>query len=163
MITSKMQDVLNTHACAEYYSSYLYLSMSAYCEAQTYKGFAKWLRIQSAEEMAHAHKILDYILERGGSCSLKNMEAPPAEFNGVFSVFEAVQKHEQRVSQMVRDLYDVSVAEKDVAAQIFLQWFISEQVEEEARVKEIVDKLHMVGDRPGTILYLDKEYGKREA
>jgi ferritin len=135
--------------------------MGAYCEAKAYKGFGRWLRVQHGEELEHARKVLDYVVARGGQTSLGAIPAPPREFGTITQVFEAVLNHERRVTERIHALYATSAAEKDTAAQVFLQWFVGEQVEEENAATEILDKLRMVGDRPGSALYLDKEYGKR--
>jgi ferritin len=162
MIGPKMEEALNRHVSLEVSSSYLYLAMSAWCEAKAWKGFARWLRVQSDEELAHAKKSLDYLLARGGQAKLGAIDAPPAtSFSGPLEVFEKVLEHERRVTAFVNDLSGVAEQERDRAAEVFLQWFVAEQVEEEARVVEIVDRVRMVGDRPGAALYLDKEYGKR--
>ena len=161
MISPKMQDALAEHASQEMYSAYLYLSMSAYCEAKAYKGFGRWLRVQHGEELDHARKVIDYVLARGGPPALAAVPAPPREFGTLSQVFEAVLAHERRVTERIHALYATAAAEKDTAAQVLLQWFVGEQVEEEAAAQEILDKLRMVGDRPGSALYLDKEDGKR--
>ena len=161
MITPRMQEALNRHVQQETFSSYLYLAMSAWCEAKAWKGFARWLRVQADEELAHAKKSLDFLLARGGEAKLGAIEAPPSSWASINDVFEKVLEHERKVTAFVSDLHGVAEAEKDKAAAIFLQWFIAEQVEEEARASEILDKLRMVGDRPGAALYLDKKYGKR--
>ena len=161
MIGPKMQDALNLHVQAEAYSSYLYLAMSAWCEAKAWKGFARWLRVQHGEELDHAKKILDFLLARGGEAKLGPVEAPPSSWATVLELFEKVLEHERKVTASVHDLHALSVSEKDTATAVFLQWFVTEQVEEEANVQEIVDRLRMVGDRQGAALYLDKEYGKR--
>ena len=161
MIGSRMQEALNRHVQHETFSSYLYVAMAAWCEAKAWKGFARWLRVQADEELAHAKKSLDFLLARGGEAKLGAIEAPPSSWSSINDVFEKVLEHERKVTAFVSDLHGVAEAEKDKAAAIFLQWFIAEQVEEEARASEIVDKLRMVGDRPGSALYLDKEYGKR--
>ena len=161
MITPKMQDALCAHVEQEMYSAYLYLAMGAYCETKAYKGFGRWLRVQHGEELEHARKVVDYVVARGGQTSLGAIPAPPREFGTITQVFEAVLNHERRVTERIHVLYATSAAEKDTAAQVFLQWFVGEQVEEEAAASEILDKLRMVGDRPGAALYLDKEYGKR--
>jgi ferritin len=162
MIGPKMQEALNRHVQLETWSSYLYLAMSAWCEAKAWKGFARWLRVQSEEELAHARKSLDFLLARGGEAKLGAVEAPPASWASVHEVFERVLEHERSVTRFVDELRATAQKEKDPAAEVFLQWFVSEQVEEEARAQEVVDRLKIVGDRPGTVLYLDKEYGKRE-
>src|SRR6266511_3454693 len=161
MIGPKMQQALNRHVQAETSSSYLYLAMSAWAEAKAWKGFARWLRVQSDEEVLHARKTLDFLLARGGEARLGAIDAPPASWASVNEVFEKVLEHERNVTALVNDLSALAHEEKDRAAEILLQWFVSEQVEEEARVVEIVDRLRMVGDRPGAAIYLDKEYGKR--
>ncbi len=161
MISPKMQEALNRHVQQEIFSSHLYLAMSAWCEAKAWKGFARWLRVQSEEELTHAKKSLDFLLARGGEANLGAIEAPPSAWASVNDVFEKVLEHERRVTALVGDLHSAAEHERDKAAAVFLQWFISEQVEEEARAVEIVDRLRMVGDRPGAALYLDKEYGKR--
>jgi ferritin len=161
MITPKMQDALCAHVEQEMYSAYLYLAMGAYCEAHAYKGFGRWLRVQHGEELEHARKVLDYVVARGGQPALGAIAAPPREFGAITQVFEAVLAHERRVTERIHALHATAGAERDTACQVFLQWFIAEQVEEENAASEIVDKLRMVGDRPSAALYLDKEYGKR--
>jgi ferritin len=161
MIGPKMQEALNRHVHAEMYSAYLYLAMSAWCEANTWKGFARWLRVQHDEELSHARRSLDFLLLRGGNARLAGIDAPPFPWTSLNDVFEKVLEHERKVSALVHDLHATAIQERDTASQVFLQWFVSEQVEEEARAGEIVEKLRMVGDRPGAALYLDKEYGKR--
>jgi ferritin len=161
MITAKMQDALVAHVEQEIYSAYLYLAMGAHCDVKAYKGFGRWLRAQHEEELIHARKALDYVLVRGGKPALGAIPAPPREFGSIVDVFEAVLKHERSVTERIHALHAAAVAEKDTAAQVFLQWFVAEQVEEEAAASEILDRLRMVGDRPGAALYLDKEYGKR--
>jgi len=161
MIGPRMQEQLNRHVQVEVFSSYLYLAMAAWCEAKAWKGFARWLRVQSDEELAHAKKSLDFLLARGGEAKLGALEAPPSAWASPIDLFERVLEHERKVTAFVNDLFSAAQQEKDRAAEVFLQWFVSEQVEEEARVVEILDRLRMVGDRPGAALYLDKEYGKR--
>jgi ferritin len=161
MITTKMQDALCAHVEQELYSAYLYLAMSAHCEVKAYKGFGRWLRVQHGEELAHAQKVLDFVVARGGHPTFGAIPAPPREFGTVTQVFEAVLEHERRVTERILGLHKTATAEQDTTTQVFLQWFIGEQVEEEAAATEIVDKLRMVSDRPGAALYLDKEYGKR--
>ncbi|HEX9242644.1 MAG TPA: ferritin [Anaeromyxobacter sp.] len=161
MIGAKMQDALNRHVQAETSSSYLYLAMSAWCEARAWKGFARWLRVQTDEELAHARKSLDFLLARGGEAKLVAVEAPPSGWASVNEVFERVLEHERKITAFVNDLYAAAQAEKDRATEVFLQWFIAEQVEEEARAMEIVDRLRIIGDKSSAALYLDKEYGKR--
>ncbi len=162
MIDSKIQDALNAHIDAELASAQLYLAMSAHCEQKAYKGFGRWLRAQQAEETMHAHKFLDYLLARSGEVALGAQAAPPREFGTLTQTFEAVLAHEREVTARIHALYTLAGELKDTATQVFLQWFVTEQVEEEENASEIVDRLHMVGERPGSALYLDKEYGKRK-
>lgn len=161
MISQKMQDAINTQIQAEMYSAYLYLSMSAYCESKSLKGFANWLNVQYQEETFHATKLMAYLGERGGKVRLATIDAPPCEFGSMVELFEKVQDHEQHVTSLINKLYEVAVAEKDFAAQIFLQWYINEQVEEEASVGEVLDKLAVLGEKTSEILYLDKELATR--
>lgn len=162
MLSKKMQEAFNTQIQAEQASSYLYLSMAVYCEAKNFKGFGHWLKVQYQEENGHAMKMVDYVLERGGSVALKTIEAPPVEFGSPLNVFEKVLSHEQQVTAAINKLYEVALEEKDYASQAFLQWFINEQVEEEASANEIVEKIKFIGDKGGGIIYLDKELGKRQ-
>ena len=163
MISKKMQDAINGQVQAELSSAYMYLSMSAYCDSKNFRGFLKWLRAQYLEETAHAMKLLDYLMERGGIVSLAVIDAPPAEYGTPLEVFEKVLEHELYVTSLIHKLHAVAVAESDLAAQIFLQWFVTEQVEEEANATDIVERLKMIGDKSSGILYLDKELGKRGA
>lgn len=162
MISQKMQDAVEAQVQAEVESSYLYLAMSVHCEQAGFRGFARWLRLQHAEELAHALKFVDHVLERGGRLALRAVPAPPAEFGSPLQVFEKVLEHERKVTSLIHALYEQAQGERDVATQVFLQWFVSEQVEEEAHASEIVDRLRMVGEKGGAVFYLDKELGKRE-
>ncbi|MDF2500769.1 MAG: Ferroxidase [Anaerosporomusa subterranea] len=159
MINKTVQDAINTQIQKETYSAYLYLAMAADCEAKNLKGFASWLRIQYQEEVSHAMKLYDYLLERGGAVALQAIQAPPADFGTPLKMFEQVLEHEQYITASINGLYEVALANKDYATQIFLQWFINEQVEEEASASEVLEKIRMTGDR--ALLYLDKELGKR--
>jgi ferritin len=161
MISAKMQEALNAHVTAEMSSAYLYLSMSAHCESNAFKGFAHWFRVQYHEEVAHALKMMDYLLTRGGQVKLGAIEPPPTEFGTMLQVFDATLAHERKITAAVNKLYELAVSEGDTATRVFLDWYVTEQVEEEARVSEWVEKLKMVGDRSGAVLYLDKEARKR--
>jgi ferritin len=161
MLTPKMQDALCAHIDQEMYSANLYLAMSAHCEARAFKGFGRWLRVQHEEELEHARRVLDHVVARGGQAALGAVSAPPREFGTMTQVFEAVLAHERQVTARIHELYAIASAERDTASQVFLQWFVTEQVEEESLASEILEKLRMMGDRPGAALYLDKEYGKR--
>ena len=145
------------------YSAYLYLSMSAYCEAANLPGFAHWMRVQAQEEVSHAMKFYDFICERGGRVVLQAIDQPPTEFQSPLHVFEQTLEHEQKVTVMIHDLYALAAQEKDYASQAFLQWFVTEQVEEEGSATQIVETLKMIGDKGQALVMLDRELGKRGA
>ena len=161
MIGKKMQDALNEQVNAELYSAYLYLSMVAYFESVNLPGFATWMRVQTQEEVVHAMKIYDYVNERGGRVILKPIDGPPAEWKSPLDAFEAAYKHEQKVTGLINGLVNLAIEEKDHAANMFLQWFVSEQVEEENSADTIVQKLKLMADAPGGMYMLDKEMGQR--
>lgn len=161
MISKTMQDALNAQINLEQSSAQLYLAMSAHCAGKSFKGFAHWLKIQSAEETAHAAKLVDFLLDRGGKLELKPIPAPPTDFGGVIQVFEQTLAHEKTITVRINALFELARSEKDYASEIALQWYVTEQVEEESRVGEIVDHLHAVGDQGGAIWYLDSKMGKR--
>ena len=161
MINQTIQEALNAQINAEQYSAQLYLAMSVFLENKNFKGFAKWLRVQAEEETSHAMKLVDYVLERGGRVELKPIEAPAVNFGGPLQVFEGALKHEQLVTSKIHALYEAARGAKDYATEVMLQWFITEQVEEEANAGEIVERLKAVGEQGGAVWYLDKELGKR--
>ena len=156
-----MQEAINSQINAEIYSSYLYLSMSAYFESINLSGFASWMRAQAQEEMVHAMKFYDYVNERGGRVILGPIEAPPSEWESAVSVFDATYKHEQKVTGLINDLVDLAIEEKDHATNNLLQWFVSEQVEEEASASGVLNKAKLTGDAPGGLFMLDQELGAR--
>jgi ferritin len=161
MLSPKMQDAFNGQITKEFYASHLYLAMSAYFEALNLKGFAHWMRVQSDEEREHALKLFDFILDRGGSVELGAVEQPPSEFGSPVEIFQASLAHERRVTAWINELYAHAAAENDYASQVFLQWFIDEQVEEEANASEMIDRLHMAGDNKAALLMLDTEMKSR--
>lgn len=161
MIGKNMQDAINNQIQAELYSAHLYLAMSLYSEEKNLLGFANWLKIQYQEETSHAMKLMAYLQERGGSVKLQAIAAPPADFGTPLEMFEKVLEHEQHITSLINKLYEVALTEKDYAAQIMLQWFIEEQVEEEASASAILERLRMVGNSTGSMLYIDKELKKR--
>jgi ferritin len=163
MLSKKLQDAMNEQIKNELYSAYLYLSMSAYCEAANLPGFAHWMRMQAQEEEAHAMKFYDFIYERGGRVVLQAIDQPPFEFPSPLAVFEQTLEHEQKVTGMINDLYALAVEEKDYASQIFLQWFVTEQVEEEASATQILETLKMIGDKGHALIMLDRQLGSRGA
>jgi len=159
MISEKMEIALNKQINAELYSSYLYLSMAAYFESVDLAGCANWMRAQTQEEIFHAMKMYDFLNERGGRVKLTAIEAPPTEWESPLAVFEHAYKHEQLVTSLINDLMELAISEKDHATQIFLQWFVSEQVEEEASANEVVQKLKLAGD--SGLFMVDRELGQR--
>ncbi len=161
MISKKMEDALNEQVNAELYSAYLYLSMESYFKAQNLNGFANWMRVQTQEEVTHATKIYEFISERGGRAILKAIEGPQTEWDSALAVFNAVYKHEQKVTGLINDLVDLAIKEKDHATNSFLQWFVNEQVEEESSADGIVQQLKMMENAPGGMFMLDRELGQR--
>jgi ferritin len=162
VIKEKMQKAINKQINAELYSSYLYLAMAAQFEANNLLGFAQWLKVQSKEENTHAMKFYEYVLERGGEVTLTEIAAPQKEWKSHLAAFEAVYAHELKVTGLLNDLLKLAREEDDTATQALLQWFINEQVEEEANASLIVEKLTMIKDAPQGILMLDKELGERK-
>jgi ferritin len=162
MLSKKIQDAINEQINSEFYSSYLYLSMSAYCEPANMKGFAHWMMLQSKEEWGHGMKFFDYVSDRGGRVMLRTIDKPPAEFKSPLDVFQKVLSHEQEVTAKIHRLYELAVKEDDYATQVALQWFITEQVEEEKNAGEIVDQLKMIGDHKPSLMMLDKQLGARQ-
>ncbi|MCL0032471.1 ferritin [Peptococcaceae bacterium] len=135
--------------------------MSNYLTQQNLNGAASWMRMQAQEELDHAMKIFDYIHARGGSVTLTAIEQPPTEWISALDVFEKAYEHEQKVTKMINDLVGLAIAEKDHASHNMLQWFISEQVEEEESIKSIVERLKLISNAPGALLMMDKELGMR--
>ena len=161
MINKSMQDAMNDQINKELYSSYLYLSMAAYFEDRNLPGFSRWMRVQEAEEREHAMKFYDFILERGGKVTLKAIDAPKTEWASTMEVAEEVAAHEAKVTASIYALYELALKEKDYPAQVMLQWFISEQVEEEKNAAEIVANLKLIEERGTAVLMLDHRLGKR--
>ena len=161
MLSKKMLDELNRQVNAELYSSYLYLSMAAYFESINLKGFANWMKIQAREEVTHAMKFFNYINERGGRVTPDTIKKPPAEWKSPLDVFEATYKHEVNVTKMINSLVTLAVKEKDHATYNMLQWFVAEQVEEEASADEIRQQLKLIGRNGRGIWMLDRELGQR--
>jgi ferritin len=163
MITKKVQEALNKQINEEFYSSYLYLSMSAYFESKDLQGFAQWFRLQADEEYAHAMKMFDYVYQIGGDVKLMQIAGPKTNWKSFLQVFQDTFKHEQKVTKNINDLLELSYAEKDHATVNFLQWFVSEQVEEEATAQQNMKKMEMVGDSKAGLFMIDKELGGRVA
>lgn len=162
-MTNTLLNALNDQVNHEFYAAYLYLSMSAYFEASTLPGFAHWMKVQAQEEVGHAMKIYNFILDRGDAVTLKAIAQPPTTFKSPLDVFQQALEHERKVTGLINSLYELAQKEKDYPAQMMLHWFIDEQVEEEKNASEIVTKLQMIGDSKGMLLHLDHELGKRKA
>jgi ferritin len=162
-ISKKMAEALNGQINAELYSAYVYLSMSAYFESEDLKGMASWMKAQAQEEVAHAMKIYNFVHERGGRVKLLPIEGPATDWDGPLAVFEAALKHEQHVTGLIHELVSKATAEKDYATKNMLDWFVDEQVEEEATASAIVAKLKMSGGEGPALLMLDAQLGAREA
>jgi ferritin len=163
MLSRTMQDAINEQIKNEVYSAYLYLSMSAYCESINLPGFAHWMQMQAQEEMVHAMKFYGYVHDRGGRVVLLAIDQPPAEFQSPLDIFEKALEHEQKVTALINNLYELAIQEKDYASQVLLQWFVTEQVEEEDSATQVIDTLTMVGDSRQALLMLDRELGGRQA
>lgn len=161
MLNPKVQEAFNKQLNAELASGYLYLSMAAHFEAQNFQGVAGWLRAQAREELGHAMKFYDFINDRDGRVTLAAIGAPPTQWKSPLDAFEDAYRHEVAVSGMIDDLVNLALAEKDYMAKTFLDWFVSEQVEEEANVLLIVDKLKLVGDEGLGLFMMDNELGQR--
>jgi len=163
MLTKAVQDAINEQINAELNSAYLYLAMSAYCSAANWTGSARWMRVQSQEELSHAIKLFDYIIDRGGRATLKPLSQPPTDFKSLHAVFQQILEHEQGVTKKIHKLYEMAVKENDYATQVMLQWFITEQVEEEKTVGEILAQLKMIGEQSTALFMLDRHLGTRTA
>jgi ferritin len=161
MLGKEIQDAMNDQIKNEFYAAYQYLSMAAYCESENLPGFAHWMRAQAREETEHAMKFYDFILDRNGRVVLQAIEEPLVEFGSPLEVFERALEHEQRVTAMINDLYGLAGRENDYASQTFLQWFVTEQVEEEKNAGDVVETLKMIGDRSEALFLLDRELGGR--
>lgn len=160
LISEKMQELINQQINAELYSSYLYLSMAAYFESHNWSGFAAWMKGQAGEEMGHAMKFYEYLLERGGKVVLQAIPAPHSNWESPQAVFEETYQHELKVTDRIHRLLDAAIAEKDHATSNFLQWFVKEQVEEESSTLKLQEKLKMAGTSLGSVFRLDHDAGK---
>ncbi len=161
MIGKKMEESLNGQLNAELYSAYLYLSMAAYFESVDLSGFANWMRIQTQEEQFHAMKFYDYIIERGGRVILSPVDAPPSDWDSPFAAFKATLEHEQKVTGLINELVYLAREVKDNASEVFLQWFVNEQVEEEDNVGKVLGQLKLIKDSPEALFMMDKEMRQR--
>jgi ferritin len=162
MIEQSVQDALNEQIRHEFYSAYVYLAVSGYCERNSLPGFAHWMRVQSQEELAHALKIFDFVNDRGGRVELKSIEQPGVDFGSPLDIARKALENEQKVTAQIERLYDLAVKQNDRPTQVLMQWFISEQVEEEKNATLLVDQLKMIGDDRAALLMYDMELGKRQ-
>ena len=162
MLSKKVLDALNKQINAELYASYLYQSMSAHFAAENLKGMSHWMAVQAQEEHGHAMRIYNFILERGDRVALAALDAPPTSWKSPLAIFEAAYKHEQKVTKMIDNLVQLARAEKDHATEVMLQWFVTEQVEEEAQTSEIAQNLKRIGDSAGSLFMYDSVLGRRE-
>ena len=163
MLSKKMEGALNDQVNNEFYSHYLYLSMAAHFESSNLNGFGHWLRVQAKEESEHAMKFYEYLIQREGKVILQPIAAPPTTWKSNKLVFQDAYQHEQKVTGLIIKLVELAKSEKDYATENFLQWFVKEQVEEEASAHEILQKLQMLGSDGGALFMLDGELGKRSA
>ncbi|MBU0598184.1 ferritin [Patescibacteria group bacterium] len=162
MINKKIESAINGQIQAELYSSYLYLAMSAYCQSLNFKGFAHWLKMQAEEEVEHALKFYNFLLDRGGTVELLAIQKPPVSFVTPAKAFSQAYGHEQKVTGLINKLYELARQEKDYAFEQLLHWFIDEQVEEEAQTQEISEILAKLGGKGNGIWMLDHRLGKRK-
>lgn len=161
VLSNRMQNAMNEQVKDELYSAYLYLSMSAYSESANLPGFARWMRLQAQEEVEHAMKFYHFIADRGGQVLLKAIDQPPIEFQSPVDLFQMTLEHEQTVTGLIHDLYALAVQDNDYASQVFLQWFVAEQVEEEQAAGQILDTLKMIGDKGQALIMLDIQLARR--
>lgn len=162
MLNPELEAALNAQLGGELYSSHLYLSMSAYCESVNMPGAAHWFRMQADEERTHALKFFDHIVDRGGRVTLGTVDTPPTGFASLLDAFEQALQAERNVTAAIDRLTALAVTHSDFAAQAFLQWFVTEQVEEEKQTDEVVQTLRAIGDDPATLFILDRELGARQ-
>lgn len=161
MFNRNLESAINDQIKHELYSAYLYLSMSAYAESNNMPGAAKWLGKQAQEEQQHALKFFGYVHDRGGKVTLQAIPQPPTEFTSLLDIFEQVKEHEGKVTGLINRLYEIALKENDYASQAMLQWFVTEQVEEEKNAATIVDALRQVGTQGTALFMVDRWLGER--
>ena len=160
-LSSKLEKALNDQINLEYCSAYAYLGMAAYFDQTAFTGFGQWMQLQSKEELGHAHRFFEYVVERGGKVTLQTITAPKCEYKSALEAFKASLGHEHKVSAAICGIYELASAEKDYATLSFLKWFLDEQVEEEKSVSEIIAKPELVGDNRNGLFQIDKQAAKR--
>lgn len=158
----KLYEEMNKQVQEEFYAAYLYLSMSNWLEDQNFGGFAQWMKAQAGEETEHAMKIRDFLIDVGQKVNLMPIAKVPTEFKSVLDCFEGALAHEKHVTSRINMLYGLAKDKKEYAAEVFLQWFVKEQVEEEKQTADAVAALKMVGESMGALMQLNKTYGKRD-
>jgi len=163
MLQKKMSKALNEQINKEMFSAYLYMSMSAYSNDLGLKGFANWFMVQYHEEMFHAMKLYEYVQRQGEQVILKGIAAPATKFDSTLDMFEKTLAHEQFITKSINDLMELAISQKDHATQIFLEWYVIEQVEEEDNDNDIIAQLRLIGDNPHALLMLDRELSGRVA
>jgi ferritin len=161
MLNKKIEEAINNQINAEIYSSYLYYSMAAYFDSLSLKGFSHWMRVQALEELTHVQKFVAFVGDRSGRVLMQPVDGPPTEWGSPLIAFEAVYEHEVKVTGLINKIMDLAQEEKDHASVNFMQWFVGEQVEEEASVDEVVQKLKLVDKTEGGLFLLDQEIDKR--
>ncbi len=158
----KLTDALNDQLNNELFAAYTYLAMHAHFEDENWPGFAKWMELQSHEEVEHAMKFYNFILERGEQVKLQAIDEPPAEFQSPLDIFQKALAHEQKVTQRIHEIYQIAQEVGDYPTQVFLHWFIEEQVEEENITGDAVAMLERAGDQMGALMVLDRQFGERQ-
>jgi ferritin len=161
MYSKTVEEALNKQINAELYSSYLYYSMSAWAAASDYPGMSNWFKLQALEELLHVSKFFGYINDRGGRVKLGAVDAPPTEWESPVAAFSETLSHEKMVTGLINDLVNLAVAEKDRTTESFLQWFVNEQIEEEATASELLGKIKMIGDNGAGLYMIDQELASR--
>ena len=161
MVSQTVQEAINKQINNELSASYTYLAMSAYCERQNFTGCARWLRMQSQEEYGHGMKLFDFLLARNGTVVLQAVPQPPVDFPSVPGVFEEALQQEEEVSGQIDDLYELAFKQRAFAALVELQWFLTEQVEEEKTAREVVAKFRLAKDDPASLMDIDRDLGSR--
>lgn len=161
MLNKQMAKALNEQINKEMYSAYLYMAMSAHSNNEGLKGFANWFMVQYHEEMYHAMKLYEYVQRQGEEVVLQEIKTPPASFDSPLDMFTQTLTHEQFITQSINDLMELAIKKKDHATQIFLEWYVTEQVEEEDNDNDIISQLKLIGDNPHALLMLDRELAAR--
>jgi len=161
MLSEKMTKALNEQVAFELYSGYIYWSMAAWCSENGLNGSANWMMMQAGEELFHAHKMNAYVIERGGRAKMLKIDEPRFEWGSLLEVFQNALEHERSVTSRINNLVDLAMAERDHASTTFLQWYVTEQVEEEAGVEEIISQLKLIGNDGRGLLMIDRELAAR--